>query len=209
MKKIYLTLALIASLIFTVAPAYAKSKKRSFTKHEQAILYLVLQNTNEVRIHQMGGKSGNQVFLGPDGHKEAVYNAAGKLVRDGINDGSYNYNHPAQEPILHFGNDIHPWIMMGMSRSDTTTTKKRIYAYMGDLEGGIRNAQKQRDELGKLEQGLTLSKEQTQILSVWENALAKKEAYAIFAYFNLDRDMTDKEMLTLMKAIYKGFKSAY
>ena len=83
-------------------------------------MFLILQNTNEVAIHQMGGETGNTVYLS-NGHREGVYNKKGDLVKDGINDGSYNYNHPRMN-LCYILDDIHPWIMMG-SR-DTTTPKK-------------------------------------------------------------------------------------
>ncbi len=100
-----------------------------------------LANTSEVSIHQMRGATGNQVFLHTDGHREAVYDEKGKLVQDGINDGSYNYAHPIEEPLKHFNRDILPWILWGNSRSDPTTVKERLDAYSQSLGGGLGAAQ--------------------------------------------------------------------
>lgn len=202
---------MLALLIATLLPLEVNGteKKQTFSKREQVIIFLILQNTNEVAIHQMGGKTGNTVYLSADGHRESVYDKKGDLVKDGINDGSYNYNHPVKEPLLHFTKDIHPWIKWGNSRSDTTTPKKRIYAYMGDLEGGIKRSHKKRETLIKLEKTLSFSKEQKEVLNHWEKILKKEKAKTLFSYFDLSRPMNDGEIISVLTAINKGFKTAY
>ena len=42
-----------------------------------------LASAREVAAHRLRGADGNTVYLHPDGHREAVYDAAGDLVRDG------------------------------------------------------------------------------------------------------------------------------
>ena len=93
---------------------------------EVIAIAVVLANTHEVSIHQMRGATGNKVYLHKDGKREAVYDAAGKLVQDGVNDGSYNYFHPRREAARHFTFDILPWMTWGNSAEDPTTPKERI-----------------------------------------------------------------------------------
>ncbi|NQU38509.1 MAG: hypothetical protein HQ523_00990, partial [Lentisphaerae bacterium] len=121
-------------------PVMKKIKQGGTNLKHVAILQSILKHTSEVCIHQQNGASRNKVFVQKDGHLEAVFDANGVLVQDGINDGSYNYCHPAEGPLRHFSFDISPWIVWGQTRTDPTTVKSRIYAYMGDLEGGIRRA---------------------------------------------------------------------
>ncbi len=100
-----------------------------------------LSHTSETSIHQLRGASGNKVYLHKDGHKEAVYDEAGKIVKDGINDGSYNYAHPVEQPLKHFNRDILPWLLWGASRSDPTSVEERLEAYSRALGGGLGGAQ--------------------------------------------------------------------
>ena len=110
-----------------------------------------LSNTSELPIHQLRGKTGNKLYLHKDGHKEVVYDADGKLVKDGINDGSYNYAHPVNEPLKHFNQDILPWILFGSSRTDPTSVKERLEAYSRALGIGLAAAQeKPKEEVPKL-----------------------------------------------------------
>lgn len=109
------------------------------TQHlgEAILTYNLLFNTSEVRIHQLRGAIGNQVYLHKDGHMEVVFDSEGNLVKDGINDGSYNYAHPTKDPIMHFVLDILPWLILGNSRRDPTTLTERLEAYIKDLESGL------------------------------------------------------------------------
>lgn len=108
------------------------------TQHlrEAVLTYNLLLNTNELQIHQLRGAIGNQVFVHDDG-REVVFDSEGKLVKDGINDGSYNYAHPSKDPIMHFVLDILPWLILGNSRQDPTTLPERLEAYVKDLESGL------------------------------------------------------------------------
>ena len=112
------------------------------SKREISLVIHWLSNTSETRIHQLRGAKDNKLYLHKDGHKEAVYNRDGKLVRDGINDGSYNYAHPVKEPLKHFNRDILPWIMWGSSKTDPTSVEERLEAYSISLGQGLGVAQK-------------------------------------------------------------------
>lgn len=112
--------------------------KDSNFKMVVATIYTALKNTRETRIHQMGGEFENKVFLHKDGHREAVYDANGKLVTDCPNKGTYNYYHPHKIPLGHFTADILPWLLLGSCRDDSTTRSQRIEAYMFDFREGFK-----------------------------------------------------------------------
>ena len=108
-----------------------------FTEEQADLIYHWLAHTNETPIHQMRGASGNQVYLHTNGHYEAVYDKDGKLVKDGINDGSYNYAHPFEEPLKHFNRDLLPWILWGSTPNDPTSLEERLDAYSYALGSGL------------------------------------------------------------------------
>ena len=99
-----------------------------------------LANAREVAAHRLRGADGNSVYLHPDGHREAVYDAAGELVRDGINDESYNYFHPSGDSLRHFTFDALPWLAFGNSPDDPTTPGERAGAFAADLAAGVDRA---------------------------------------------------------------------
>ena len=145
MKKLFLALSFLGLAITGVAADEEPSKE------EIEMVWRWLANTSENSIHQLRGQTGNKFYLHKDGHKEAVYDSEGKLVKDGINDGSYNYAHPVQEPLKHFNQDILPWILMGSSRKDPTTVNERIEAYSRALGIGLAGAQqKPKGDVGNL-----------------------------------------------------------
>jgi|GEM_PF-1523168 len=166
MKTAFLLLLLLPIALFARDPSdvLEESKKEAKAvrenKAEEALLiYHWLSHTQEVAIHQMRGAKENQVFLGPEGHKEAVFDADGKIVKDGINDASYNYAHPYNDPINHFTKDILPWITWGATKTDPTSIDERLRAYSIALGGGLTTAQKNKkkpiqfDDLSKAELG--------------------------------------------------------
>ena len=130
-------------LLFTllVVSCHSLASGEEPTKREVSLVRHWLSNTSETRIHQLRGASENKMYLHKDGHKEAVYDRKGKLVKDGINDGSYNYAHPVNEPFQHFNKDILPWIVWGNSRTDPTKVKERLEAYSVALGQGLGKAQ--------------------------------------------------------------------
>jgi len=80
-------------------------------KTKLSIIYLILKHTGENYSHNLNGVTGNKVYSHEDGHKEAVYDSSGKLVQDGINDGSYNYFDFRKKPLKHFSFDSSPWLL--------------------------------------------------------------------------------------------------
>jgi len=131
------SLLLVLFTLGTSAVAHAEEP----TKREILLVHHWLANTSETRIHQLRGASGNKMYLHKDGHKEAVYDEGGKLVKDGINDGSYNYAHPVKEPLKHFNQDILPWMTWGNSRTDPTSLEERLRSYSVALGQGLGKAQ--------------------------------------------------------------------
>jgi hypothetical protein len=56
---------------------------------------------------------------------QLVYNGKGKLVRDPLNEGSYDIMVPSDGFIAHLTYDILPWVYWGNSTEDTSTFKDR------------------------------------------------------------------------------------
>lgn len=115
-------------------------KKGEVDAKRLGIIRAVLHLTVEKHIHQQRGATENQVWLHENGHNELVVRPNGDKfshVRDGINDGSYNYFHPTEDAIRHYFYDINPWILLGYDRNDPTTQKERLAAYVLDLEEGL------------------------------------------------------------------------
>lgn len=100
------------------------------------IIFYILQNTQEVSIHQMRGETENVVYVADDG-REAVYDGAGNLVTNSYNKGSYNLYDYTKEPIKKFMMDTLPWLELGNDPSDPTTKIERLYYYTYDLNLGI------------------------------------------------------------------------
>lgn len=169
------------------------------------IIYYILKNTNEIYIHQLRGQYQNKVYISPDGHSEGVYDEDGKLVKDGINDGSYNYYHPEKEPLRHFSADIHPWILWGNSRQDPTTIEERIFSYVSDLEGGLRRAHFSRNNIAKQEYSEFGQKE---TLAFFLKVIEIGKAQLLFELFDKDELMKDV-ILAVLDNIHEGFISLY
>ena len=195
-------LALFMSMSFAPGAFAAELSNR-----EKAIIVLILENTDEVKIHQMRGETGNRVFQHKDGHREAVFDAQGKAVKNGYNDASYNIANPRTQPLGHFILDISPWIDMGNSRTDPTDKKERIYAYMGDIEGGIRGAIKQQDKISNAV--ITYDETQQNALSKWSDIMDHEPARKVFTLFDGDAEVSDSELIAALKPLYEGFQKAY
>ncbi|MEQ8769571.1 MAG: hypothetical protein RIB60_03570 [Phycisphaerales bacterium] len=194
---------------FKLGPEIERIESREVSLAHQAIIYEVLAHTTESYIHQLQGQSGNTVYLHEDGHREAVYDADGDLVQDGINDGSYNYAHPVEEPLLHFTLDISPWIQHGASERDPTAVEERIIAYLSDLEGGIRRAHASgtveplADHHEWTEQG------QVEALAIFVRAIQLGDAPGFFQLFEPGRELTDDDILRVLTALNAGFNEIY
>lgn len=170
------------------------------------VIYSILENTPEVYIHRQRGATENQIFLAPDGHSEAVYGADGKLVKDGINDGTYNFFYYKEEPLLHYSFDTHPWIVWGMSRKDLTTVEERIYNYMGDLEIGIVTGIQNYDPKRKVD----LDKPgQAAAVSVFLKAIEKGDIVEPLSNIKSKKVLNDTETIKIIKGFHKGFLAVY
>ncbi|MDB4673646.1 hypothetical protein OAF27_02415 [Verrucomicrobiales bacterium] len=132
---------LIVAIICLFSTIARSAPEKNPSAQEIEMVWRWLANTSELPIHQLRGKTGNKLYLHKDGHKEAVYDTDGNLVKDGINDGSYNFAHPVEEPLKHFNQDILPWILWGSSKTDPTSVNERIAAYSRALGVGLSNAQ--------------------------------------------------------------------
>ena len=131
-----------------------KYKKKSLRDREikafSAFIFTVLANTQELRIHQMNGEIHNEVYIRDEGH-EAVFifdidehgekiDGTGRLVKDCLNMGSFNYYHPYKTPLGHFAADILPWLIWGNCAEDPSSLNQRIEAYMLDFREGYARA---------------------------------------------------------------------
>lgn len=205
MKTLFhVILGLFFALFATSCTANSASQ---LTVEQKTIIHLMLSQTSEVTIHRMRGATENTLFLHKDGHKEAVYDANGKLVQDGINDGSYNYEHPENNPFGHYVKDIEPWIMWGASPNDPTTTPERTYAYMGDLEGGIRDARKMWPEVST--GNYTTALQQTDFPKAWIKILKHPGTDTLFGLVKGDLEYTDDNVIKTMKALNAAFDDVY
>ena len=200
-------LALLCLFVVTLASSCSKRSSATLTKAESAAIHLMLSQTHEVKIHQMRGATENQVFVHKDGHKEAVYNGKGNLVQDGINDGSYNYAHPEEDPFGHFVQDINPWLKMGMSREDPTSKQERIYAYMLDLEGGIVRARGLWSQ--KTSESLIEISGNSDYPKIWAKVLNDPEARKLIGLINGDTEMTDESLISTLTTVNNTFDEIY
>lgn len=177
-------------------------------KHQQ-IIYKILSHTSESAIHRMRGEHDNTVYINANSGEEYVFDKNGDRVSNGYNDGSYNYAHYEDEPLLHFVMDISPWIMLGLSEEDPTDPKERIYAYMGDLEGGIIRAHESRpfsplpdthqwDKIGQLP-----------ALGTFVKAIELGGAEEIYTLFDQDEDISDDQIIRVLTKLNRGFDLVY
>jgi len=174
------------------------------------IIYLILQNTPEHHIHNLNGVTGNKVFVHIDGHSEAVFDKDGKLVKDGVNDGSYNYFDGTRHPLKHFAFDIHPWIIWGNSSKDKTSKEERIYGYVCDLEIGIRKALDAKESLKEIKKENWDKDGQLQALAIF--ILIQKEARTTSLFSLFERDIssiTDQNIFDALKNLAIGFNKVY
>jgi len=174
-----------------------------------AAIYLVLQNTFEVAIHQQRGATENKVFIHEDGHSEAVYDGNGEIVQDGINDPSYNYFNNKEFPLRHYLYDINPWIIWGNTQTDSTDVKERIYAYMGDLEGGIRRAHNLREQLKEIKASNWADEDQRVALSIFLKALDLGAVTGFFELVHSDSSIEVDKLIEVLRGIDEGLGSVY
>ena len=175
-------------------------------KRKLIIIYNILRHTKEEHIHQQRGQHGNIVLLSGDGHMEAVYGPDGKLVKDGINDGSFNFFHPSKEPLGHFLADMHPWIIHGNGMNDPTSMDERINSYVADIEGGIRSAYSKKRRLKKQkfdERGEKV------VLALFISIVEAGDAGALFDIFEKRVKINDEILLGILRGIEQGMTTVY
>ncbi len=185
MKSILLVLfVFLPCVLFAREPGTVLTESKSIAaeirksnKEEAALIYHWLSNTSETRIHQLRGAVDNVVYVHKDGHTEAVFDGEGNMVRDGINDGSYNYAHPEGDPINHFNKDILPWIFWGYSREDPTSIEERLIAYSEALGGGLVLAQEKEIDLSKTRK---LTKSERSGIAVFMRVIESGEVSEIY-----------------------------
>lgn len=206
--KLQRTAAMSSSIQFKLMPTLSKLQSNTIPLAHQQILYTILANTNESASHQMRGQTENRVYTNDDG-REAVYDKDGDLVKDGFNDGTYNYAHGKEEPLLHFSLDTSPWLLWGMGEEDPTTIEERTYAYMGDLEGGIRraNAMLPLEILPEDHKWPEIS--QMQALAIFVKAIELGEAEELYTLFEAGHKITDKEIVRVLTKLNAGFDLLY
>ncbi len=127
-----------------------RSVKSKDIKSNSAFIFTVLTNTRELRVHQMNGAIHNRVYVRDEG-QEAVFlfdvdesgkdiDGTGKLVKDCLNQGSFNYYHYYDQPLGHFSADMLPWLVWGNCKDDPSSLNQRIEAYMLDFREGFQRA---------------------------------------------------------------------
>lgn len=187
----------------------SKIEKGEVDARKLSVIYLVLKHTSEYHIHCMRGATGNKVYLHPEGHQEAVFDADGKRVEDGINDASYNYFHPIEEPLLHYSFDILPWVLWGSTATDPTSVDERIYAYMGDLEAGIMRAYRDKDALSTLDKETFDSSGQSVALAVFLKAIELGEAERLYGLFKSNDAPSSDALIATLKSLHDGLTQVY
>ncbi|MDR3134673.1 MAG: hypothetical protein LBU69_01110 [Deltaproteobacteria bacterium] len=91
------------------------------------------QKVTSDATHNLGSGQGNvsYVYVGGDEKYKGyqyVFDASGNLVRDPANMGTYNVADPMVDGANHVWADILPWILLGSSESDPTSTSERLDA---------------------------------------------------------------------------------
>jgi len=229
MKKTTLSLILLLSLLSltTHASVSAPSVSTFSSKTERKLLepyirsiqlgeipqkdlvhlYTILENTSEHYIHNMNGAKNNTVYISKDGHTEGVYDESGDLVKDGINDGSYNYYHPRKEPLNHYYLDIHPWIILGNTPQDTTNKSERVFSYLSDLEGGLKKAL-DLNLRNEINYSRDFDKGQVYVLAFFLRIIEKSNNSKILELFKKDK-VTDTDLVDSLVRLEQGFYRVY
>lgn len=207
-EELQRTFAFTALVQLRLGEVVGRINDREIPLKHQQIIYEILSHTSESAIHRMRGETENRVFFKDTG-EEVVFDKDGNRVANGYNDGTFNYAHYENEPLLHFVMDISPWIMLGISEEDPTDPKERIYAYMGDLEGGIVRAHESRpftplpdahqwDKIGQLP-----------ALGTFVKAIELGGAEELYDLFEQDEEISDKQIVRVLTKLNRGFNLVY
>jgi hypothetical protein len=184
-----------------------KIKSGEIDPKHLAIIRAILSSTAEVFVHQQRGADKNAVYLSPDGHREAVYGPDGKLVADGMNDGTYNYFNPHSDAVRHFFFDMHPWILWGESAKDPTTVNERIFSYVSDLERGITAASKSAAiDMVDLK---TLRVGEIEAYAIFIRVINEGHADELFSLIENHKIPDSAGLVPLLTKIDSGFKKVY
>jgi hypothetical protein len=168
------------------------------------VIAAILRNTKEVHIHQMRGGANNNVYVSPDGHSEGVYDGNGKLVKDGINDGSYNYFDPQKDALRHFSFDITPWLLFGQSRDDPTTRAERIHAYSADVfDGTIRTLEAPRTK-GELDDVNLEKLGCVEAVTIFLLAIELGNVEELIRVVNLQEKKSDEQLVQLIGSRFEA-----
>lgn len=103
-------------------------------------LFIKMSETKDM-YHELGVSTdhnpvNNDKYVSIDGHIEGIYDENGKLVTDPVNQGTYNFADPNNEPIEHFVKDVIPYYLWGNSPDDPTSFWERVSGtYSGSLNG--------------------------------------------------------------------------
>jgi hypothetical protein len=202
--KTIIRVIFLLSISFVTSPSNAEVA--NLAAEQKLIIHLMLSQTGENYIHNMRGAIGNKVYVHEDG-REAVFDANGEPVQDGFNDASYNYEHREKNPFGHYVKDMEPWIKWGNTNHDPTTIDERIYAYMGDLEGGIRQARELWTQTST--RPLTTPQELGEFPNSWAKILERPGTKSLFGLINGDLEYTDENVISTMRALYSAFGDIY
>lgn len=164
----------------------------------------ILRNTREVEIHRMRGATENETYVSTNGSDEAVYDAEGKLVEDGINDGSYNYFHPQQDSLRHFTFDIVPWLLLGHSSKDPTSRRERVHAYAADVFSGVARARQQKPTAANSD-AIDLSQPgAAEAIAVFVTAIERGNAQQMVEVIDSNDGLSDQQLMEIVKRFEHG-----
>ena len=189
---------------FAVSETVNRIQNNEIPQERLRIIAAILRNTKEVEIHRMRGANENKVYLHPEGKQEAVYDADGKLVKDGINDGSYNYFHPHRDAPRHFTFDIAPWLLFGQSPKDPTTVKERVHAYAADVFAGVARARQAKLSQGELEDVAADEMGNAEAIAIFLAAMERGNAEEMIEIFESHDEINDQEVALIVKKFEAG-----
>jgi len=208
-EQIQRTFAFTSLVQLRLGEVVGRINEREVPLKHQQIIYKILSHTSESAIHQMRGEHDKNVYINDDTGEEYVFDKNGDRVANGYNDGTFNYANFKDEPLLHFVMDISPWIMMGISEDDPTDPKERIYAYMGDLEGGIFRAHEARpfDPLPEAHQWEEVG--QLPALGAFVKAVEQGGAEELYDLFEQDEEISADQIIRVLTKLNRGFDLVY
>ncbi|MFO1242669.1 MAG: hypothetical protein U1E36_05650 [Rickettsiales bacterium] len=192
----------VALFLILLLPAFCLAEE-SLPAREANLILNWLAATSETNAHQMNGAAENKLWVSQNGLCEAVHDKDGKLVQDGVNDGSFNYFHPAEQPADHFIYDVLPWIEYGNSASDKTAENDRINAYIRDLSGGLFKAA---HALKKTFDLTTLTNDQKSVLQAFVTTIRDVKLTGLYDYLE-NPEAQAKELKPLLTGLFEPMKA--